>query len=399
MSTATRLRLAYFLYYGFVGAYLPYFSEYLKGLGFAGGQIGTVQMVGPVVSVPVALAWATAADRVGDPARALRAAGLWALLAVLLLPLARSPLPVGLVILLLTLGTAAVVPLVDSVTMEWVRGHPGESYAAVRLWGSLGFAAAALLVGLLLWLRGGRAGDPAVPLAVVAFVGGFALVARGLPSPPRPGSRPRLRETLALLSDRRLLLVMGVCMAHWMGCAPFHLLLGVHVRDLGLAPSVTGLAMALAVGAEIGVLWAFPRLEARFSGRALFAAAFAGTALRWLLASRIGSAPALVAVQALHGCTFGLFWGSAVRAMGHLVPPRLRTTGQALFGAVVFGGGNTVGYQLSGRGYEHYGSVAPLFGWAAALELLPLAAALIWLSDGPRRPSVPIGPPSAGAEP
>jgi PPP family 3-phenylpropionic acid transporter len=399
MSPAARLRLAYFLYYGYVGAYLPYFSEYLKGLGFAGGRIGTVQMVGPVVSVPVALAWATAADRVGDPARALRAASLWALLAVLALPLARSPLLVGLVILLQTLGTAAVVPLVDSVTMEWVRGHPRSSYAAVRLWGSLGFAASALAMGLLLWLRGGRAGDPAVPLAVVAFVGAFALVARGLPSPPRPERRPRLRETLALLRDRRLLLVMALCMAHWMGCAPFHLLLGVHVRDLGLAPSVTGLAMALAVGAEIAVLWTFHRLEARFSGRALFAAAFAGTALRWLVASRVGSAPALIAIQALHGCTFGLFWGSAVRAMGRLVPARLRTTGQALFGAVVFGGGNTLGYQLSGRGYEHYGSVAPLFGWAAALELVPLAAALLWLTDGPRRPPEPLGPAAADPPP
>jgi len=385
MSPATRLRLAYFLYYGFVGAYLPYFSEYLKGLGFLGGQIGTAQMVGPVVSAPVALAWATAADRIGAPARALRLASLWSLLAVLFLPLARTPLLVGLAILLLTLGTAAVVPLVDSVTLEWVRLHPRESYAGVRLFGSLGFASAALAVGSLLWLRGGRPGDPAVPLSVVAFVAGFALVARGLPSPPPPGGRPSMRETLSLLADRRLQLVLALGMAHWAGCAPFHLLLGVHVRDLGLAPSVTGLAMALAVAAEIGVLWAFPRLEARFSGRALFAAAFAGTALRWLLASSARSAPALVAIQLLHGCTFGLFWGSAVRALAHLVPPRLRTTGQALFGAVVFGGGNALGFQLSGRGYDLYRSVAPLFGWAAALELAPLLAALLWLGDGPRR--------------
>jgi PPP family 3-phenylpropionic acid transporter len=63
---------------------------------------------------------------------------------------------------------------------------------------------------------------------------------------------------------------------------------------------------------------------------------------------------------------------------------RRAATGQALFGAVVFGGGNALGYQLSGLGYDHYRSVAPLYAWAAALEVLPLAAAL-WLSAVPRR--------------
>ncbi len=58
------------------------------------------------------------------------------------------------------------------------------------------------------------------------------------------------------------------------------------------------------------------------------------------------------------------------------LPARLRSTGQALFGAVVFGGGNALGYQLSGLGYDHYRSVAPLYAWAAALEILPLAAVL-----------------------
>src|SRR5512134_217402 len=101
MAAATRLRLFYFLYYGNVGTYLPYFAAYLRGLGFSGEQIGLVQML-PSLSAPVvAIAWASFADHRASPQRALRLASGWAALAVLALPFARTPFQVGAVVLLM----------------------------------------------------------------------------------------------------------------------------------------------------------------------------------------------------------------------------------------------------------------------------------------------------------
>ena len=45
--TAARLRALYFLYYGNVGTYLPFFAVYLQGLGFTGQEIGIIQMLPP----------------------------------------------------------------------------------------------------------------------------------------------------------------------------------------------------------------------------------------------------------------------------------------------------------------------------------------------------------------
>ena len=44
MPEGARFRLFYFLYYGYVGASLPYFAAYLRGLGFSGAEIGAAQM-------------------------------------------------------------------------------------------------------------------------------------------------------------------------------------------------------------------------------------------------------------------------------------------------------------------------------------------------------------------
>jgi PPP family 3-phenylpropionic acid transporter len=378
MTPAARLRLFYFLYYGGVGANLPYFAAYLRGLGFSGAQIGTVQMMAPIVAAPAALAWAAAADRIGAPARALRVAAAWSLAVAAFLPFARTPVVLGAVVLLQSLAERAVVPLVDTVTLEWTRNHPGTSYARLRLFGSLGFIALAQGLGLLLSARGERPGDVAVPVAIVLCVLGYAAAARNLPAPPAHAARPSARDALALLRDGRLLALLAACALHWAACAPFHLMFGVFVRDQGLPASVTGLAMAAGVGAEVLALFAFPALERRLRTRSLFVLAFAGTAVRWLLLSRARGAAPLVALQLFHGLTFGVFWGASVHAMSALVPSRLRATGQALYSAIVFGAGNAVGYQLTGIGYDHLGGVGPLYLGAAAVELLPLAATALF---------------------
>jgi PPP family 3-phenylpropionic acid transporter len=373
-SPAARLRALYFLYYGNVGTFLPFFAVYLQGLGFSGQQIGVIQMLPSFPLAPlVAVGWATYADHRATPQEALRRATGWVALAVLLLPFARTPLAVGAVVVLMALGDRAVVPLTDSVTIEWTRENPAVSYARIRLFGSLGFVVLTVVVGRLLTLRGARPADLLVPVVVVLCVVGYALVARGVPATPRHGDRPAPREMLALLRDRRLWLLLGPAALHWAACAPYHVFFGVLVRDLGLPDDVTSAGMAIGVVAEIFVLLAFPRLERRVPLRGLFAVAMLGSAVRWALLSRATHPAAVAGLQVLHGLTFGLFWGSAMRALADLVPVRLRATGQAVFTGVVFGGANAVGYALSGAGYDRLGA-APLFAWAAGAELVAVVA-------------------------
>jgi MFS transporter, PPP family, 3-phenylpropionic acid transporter len=377
MSPTTRLRLFYFLYYGNVGTYLPYFAAYLRGRGFSGREIGFVQMVPSVLAPVVALSWASYADHRSSPQRALRLGSAWAAIAVLFLPFAREPWEVGAVVALMSLGDRAVVPLVDSITLDWCREHPGTSYSRVRLFGSMGFIALSLVVGRALTARGDRPADLLVPVAMAALVAGYAIAARGAPATAGHPERPGARDLLALARDRRLHLLLAASAVHWAACAPYHLLFGVFVRDRGLSSDVTGLGVGIGVGAEVAALLLFPRLERRFPLRGLFAVAVLGSAVRWALLSAATGAVAVASLQALHGLTFGLFWGCAMHAMADAVPPPLRATGQAAFTAVVFGGGNALGYALSGVGYDRLGGAGPLFGFAAVAELVALALVLL----------------------
>jgi len=366
-----------------VGTFLSYFAPYLRGLGFTGEQIGTVTFAQQAVAAPAALIWGAIADRLGAPSRALAACTAGMLFAISGLPYARTPMQVAVVLVLSALFSGAVVPLLDSTAVEAVK-IAGHSYARTRLWGSLGFVLTAQGLGLLLAARGDRPGDRLMPFAYLFCVGGYALIAQLLPPVAAHPDRPRWREALVLLREPRLLFVFAICAIHWAASAPYHLLFGVLVRDRGFSSTVTGAGLALGVLAEVLALLAFPSLLRRFSLRALFAAAFAGTALRWALVARAPDARSLVALQLLHALSFGIFWGSAVEAMQRIVPVRLRASGQALFSALVFALGNAVGYALSGAGYDRFRSAAPLYTFAAAVEVLPLLLLLLPLS--PEKP-------------
>jgi len=405
-----RLRLAgvYFLYYGYVGATLGYLAPYLRGLGFSGEEIGSVATAAQFVAAPAGLLWAHAADRRGARARQLRICALGALAAMSALPWARTPVAVGAVLVCHAAFVGAVVPLLDSLTMEWARGAPERSYARTRLFGSFGFVLVAQGLGAWLAARGDRPADALVPLAAVACVAGYAALAQGMgaAATANPATRStggtladRLAQVAALLRERAILLLFGLCFLHWAACAPYHLLFGVLVRDHGLPSTVTGAGLALGVLAEVVALWAFPPLLRRFDLAALLAAACSGTALRWWLVSRADGAAAIVLLQLFHAVSFGVWWACAVEAMGRLVPVGLRSTGQALFSALVFGAGNAVGFALSGAGYQRLGGASPLFAVAGLVELGALALCALAARYLARAQAAPPESAEGGAPP
>ena len=371
-----RLRWFYFLYYAGVGTFLSYFAPYLRGLGFSGEQIGAVTFAQQAVAAPAALVWGNVADRLGTPARALSICTAGTLAALCGLPFARTPLQMGIVLVASAAFSGALIPLVDATTVHAV----GAAYSRTRLWGSVGFVITAQGLGFLLTARGDRPADRAMPFAYLACVLGFTAVAQGLPHIRVHRDAPHWREAAALLRSPPLLALLAICALHWGSCAPYHLLFGVLVRDSGLSSSVTGAGLALGVTGEVGALLVFPLLLRRLPLRALFAAAFAGTALRWALLAHAHSAAALISLQIFHALSFGLWWGCAIEGMQRAVPPYLRATGQALFSATVFGAGHALGYALSGAGYDRFGSAGPLYTCAAVIELLPLLLLLLPLS-------------------
>jgi PPP family 3-phenylpropionic acid transporter len=65
--------------------------------------------------------------------------------------------------------------------------------------------------------------------------------------------------------------------------------------------------------------------------------AFVASVPRWLATAYITDATRLIAVQALHGLSFGLFWVAAVPAFARHSSPSVARSAQAVLTATAFG--------------------------------------------------------------
>src|SRR5262249_8144610 len=128
------------------------------------------------------------------------------------------------------------------------------------------------------------------------------------------------------------------------------------------------------VVSEVGLMAISGRLAARLGAERLFAGALAVGALRWT-ALAFARAPALIlALQPLHGITFGLFWAAGVATAHRRGGPEAPTATQGLFNAAV-SAGSTVGMALAGRTLELAGGTGLFLGAATAAAVAAVIAA------------------------
>jgi PPP family 3-phenylpropionic acid transporter len=372
------IEVFYFFLFGVVAIGMAFMPAHLRALGFSGAQISTALAIAPLLSLAVPLGWAWLADRTQRHDRVLQliAFGAWLGFSPLAWAHAQAARSFALV-LAGYLGYATFFVgmggLADALAVARVRA--GAVYGRLRMWGSLGYVVAAIAVGAALGPSLLRLRGPLVPCAMWAALGGGFLASLWLGGTGEPAARPRLADVRALLAQQpglRLLLVAGAL--HWACMAPYNVFFGVFLRDLGLQPLWWGVAYAVGVTAEMLVLLYFHRLHARVSLDALLAAAFVSSALRWVGNAVLRAPGPLIALQALHGMTFGMFWSAGIALVTATVPPKLRATGQALLVMAINVGG-AVGNLAVGRIYDSAGP-SLLFAVAAGGELLPLAVIL-----------------------
>jgi PPP family 3-phenylpropionic acid transporter len=369
------IEVFYFFSMTVVGVSAPYFPPYLQGLGFTGRQISTVLSVPPLLALAAPLGWAWIADRTRRHARVLRIVCGGASLGFIPMLFARrfgAILPSYFGYAIFYMGISG---LTDSLAIA--RMQAGGDYGRMRVWGSAGCMAMALVTGVLLTLRGRDPGaDPLVPCLIFVALLSALLASRRLHGTGETGVRPRLGDLRQLFASDRYRLLLMAAPLHWACCAPYNSFFGILLRDRHLPPVVLGVGFCIGVAGEMLIFVRFSRLRALFDLDTMLAIAFGGSAVRWLLVAQLDSTAAMMALQLLHCLTYGLFWAAGVTVVGETAPPHLRATGQAFFVISVVGVGNILGNLATGALYDLGGGAGHAFLAAGFAELIPLALAL-----------------------
>ncbi|WP_249755937.1 MFS transporter [Microvenator marinus] len=376
---AITLALIYAFQLGAGFAY-SYFPRYLATLGLGAAAIGmllSVTSVARSVSMPVWSWFADFPDSEGEH-RGRRFVQVLFVLAspFLLLPFIQNPWIVGSLLVWSSLTLGSTLPILDVVTM---RELGAGAFGRIRAWGSLGFGLTAgsfALAGLWLTHEALALLSPWV-IVVGTLAAGFAAFSMPASSPVQEyTSKASWKDFLVMLRNPWILVLMPLWSLHWASQMPYNVFIVFFAEEQGFASWAPGAAVALGIAAEIAFLARGQTLIDRLGPTLSFGVMVIFTALRWILSAFALNSFVFVALQVLHGLSFGGFMLSMMAVLNKEVDPKIRTSAQSLLYVIVFGVGGAIGQALSGWILDESDGKT-LFLAAGGLELLVCVPTLI----------------------
>jgi len=344
----------YFFYFVAVGVLEPYLTPLWREFGLSSVEIGALNSVMPGVATVAPFLWTAYADATRRSDRIFLWTTWLSALTALMLPNAQRFVPAALGIFCLAIVRTPLIPFANSMTFRALRDRP-HGYAAVRLWGTVGYIVAAVGAGAAMDRLGLRAGMYGVALAMLAC----GAVAWGGRSRERLRLAPvGVREILESLRDRRLLILVTATGLAWVSYGPYGTFYTIHLERLGFSRAFAGAAWALAAGSELVVMLLWPRMCGWAEPRTWLIVGLIANPVRWLLSSVAYDPVFLLVIQLAHAFSFGVFYLAAVQIVERLAPDGLRTTAQGVFASVTFGVGGLVGNGVGGLLYEAVGMTA-----------------------------------------
>lgn len=357
-----RCALAYGAPLGVNGVILPYLPVWLNGLAFSEFEIGVVlaaQLLLRVFAAPLAGVFA---DRMSERTLMLAWSGALSLLTALAMFFTREFWPVLLIVGIQAAVFAPYAPIVESVAVTGVRRW-GFQYGAMRVWGSVGFMAVALIVGEFQGYWGSQVIPPAVAVGFLLTV----LVAFAVPRLGQSVARPSKTDSHPG-PTRRLdlhVLMIGASIAqasHGM----FYTFGTIHWQQIGFSSGSIGILWSAAIVFEIVVFLAAGKLAKSVSPWTLLRIGCAAAILRWSLFPISLGFWGYMALQGMHAFSFAFVHLGLQQRLVESVQEHQESTAQ---GAYVFYNGVFLAMAtiLSGFLYRQFGVTSYL-----AMSLLAL---------------------------
>ncbi|MDX9788162.1 MAG: MFS transporter [Desulfobacterales bacterium] len=342
--------IQYFLYFGVLGIFLPYFNLYCYHIGLTGFQIGAISGIRSAAFALFPLLWGAIADRSGGQRPIYIFCSIMSMLIWAFYLMTSSFWPMLIITFFYGLFYSPIISFLEAATMETLGKHK-RHYGRIRAWGSISFILA--VIGF------GKFTDSFSMRLILFGILGISLLqcafSFGMPKTAALGKLLNAKQVQPLFTRGTVIfLICGFLMLVSHGA--YYGFFSIHLETLGCSKTFIGAAWALAVTAEILVMVNSGKLFRHLSLEKILAYSFFIAAARWLILSTCNTPAILFASQILHAFTYGAFHMASILYMDRLSPEKSKTMGQAVNNAVTYGLGLMVGFFLSGALYKAAGA-------------------------------------------
>lgn len=362
----------FFVFFGF-GSLFPLLSVYLQEVvGLSGSQIGIVMSISPVVMIIVQPIWGMISDSTRKPIQiivfSLVAGGVFGLVYAFL----ENYYAIILVATLLAIVQSAIVPLSDSVAMNYVE-RTNVEYGSIRLWGAIGFAVSALFVG---WL------SESFHLRVIfySFSAVLWIAIMFAVQLPKESDHVQISLKKGLTELRKIphyflflictFLILGPILAN-------NIYFGIFIHELGAGLAGVGLAFLLGAGSEAPFMKIVSRFIVKLGIKHVLILAALVSALRWALYIFEPPIWLVYATIISQGFSIGLFIPAALQYVQKMTPKSVGATAISIYSAIGNGLGNWFCTFIGGLILERY-EIMGVYTFFTMMTMLGLLL-LFWL--------------------
>ncbi len=352
------MRAYYFLWIGAGGFLMPFVTLVYQARGLSGAEIGLLSTCGALAGMLAAPVWGRLGDRSSAPRRLLQMALLGSAGLALLRGMQTTFWGFAVFVVLDALVNSGSGSLSSIQALTVVEGEKA-GFGSVRLWGSLGWAAAAPLAGWLMGRYGlfipfsGYAALLVLAVILLAMVRGASrLSGQMAPEQVTPAERP----WRAVLPSRALVWLALSLIVLWISSAGRQQFESIYLAQLGAPTAIIGLANTAGALIEPPFMLLADRILRRYGAARVFRLAVLLQALAYLPVVLVPSVPSVFVLRILFSVAFSL---NVVSYLTYLVENASGGQGAtviSLFEVTLRGAVGLVAAPLAGLFFDAFGA-------------------------------------------
>lgn len=251
--------------------------------------------------------------------------------------------------------------LADAATVKYLSDiDRGGDYGKQRLWGAVGWGSIAIISGFTIDQSAQHSNQSQFLIAfcgfllfsVLAIMTVFKLPLEFLEGKSKPNI---FQNVCTILSDCHIvtfliaILIMGTCMT------TISAFLFWFLQDINGSHLLMGLSLCMTCVAEVPIMFYSGGLIKWIGHHGVLYLTFVCYTIRYLSYSFIPNAWYVLAIEPLHGVTYGAMWAATASYGGVISPEGLRATVMGLVTATHFGLGKLIAGLGGGAVYSKYG--------------------------------------------
>ena len=385
MKSITRFQLSLMMFMEFFiwGGWFVTMGTYLKSLpGTTDVQIGIAYGTQALGAIIAPFIIGLIADRFFPAQRIL--AVLHLIGAGLLYFVSSQPdfgafYPIILIYMILYMPTLALVNAVSFKQMA----NPEKEFSLIRVWGTIGWIVAGLIIGWLAWEQKGALVNTFQLTAIVsAALGVFSFSLPNTP-PPKTGTKANFGEiigldAIGLLKDRNYLVFFICSILICIPLAFYYQETNIFLNEL----NVSGAAAKMSMGqmSEIIFMLLMPWFFVRFGIKKMLLIGMLAWVIRYVVFAYGDAGDGMWLLYAgiiLHGICYDFFFVTGQIYTDEKAGPKIRSSAQGMITLATYGVGMLIGFWFAGLIAERY-AVADGHNWKN-IWLVPAGIAAIVL--------------------